>query len=879
MTAVADEPATGDELERYREVVAGRPSGIDETVTLDGYRREDTGLVDQIRDLGLDGLLERREETRRFVADDGITYGLGAPIGDDGHGAGPEGAQAWELDPLPLVLDATEWKPLDRGLRQRAALLDGVLADLAGPQRLVRDGVLPGAAVYGHGGWLPQTEGISLPTRRQLVLPATDLARDEVGTWCVFSDRTQAPSGAGYAMANRRIIARVMPTLHRSADLARLRGFFDSVQRALHAVAPQTDDTPRVVILTPGARSETAFDQAFQSTLLGLPLVESEDLLSRDGRIWMRTTSGLAPVDVIVRRVDADWCDQLELRPESRLGLPGMVEAARLGNVSIVNPLSSGVLENPALIPYLPQICRRILGEDLLLPSPSTWWAGEPTHLSHITSRLSSLVIKPISRSADSVNLFGWKLSAAERDDLARRIEAEPWRWCAQDPLAMSTAPVVTEDGLEPRNVVLRTFAVADDEDYVVMPGGLGRVSVRPDSSAVSSQTGAPSKDVWVLADARISESEQPEVHQPTLLPDQPGGFGAQGYAAPAPRVASDLYWLGRYAERAESAARLVRVADNLVDDHAGHPGSIGHSAMVAVLRAVTEVTRVLPGFTGEGGVTGEGIGTPDLDAAAARLADPLPHLRELVLDPRLVGSVAYGAHRAVLAAQAVREQLSSDTWMVLSRLERTLTHAQDDDDLQELLMESLEALLALAGIGVESLVRDPAWAFTDAGKRIERGQQTVRLLRHTLAVVRSPLVQGTTTEAALVATESVITYRRRLAAGLGPHLPLEAALDLLLRDPANPRSVRFQVDALVDALEVIGNDATRARVAALSETMEAYDIAEMVAGDRAGLVTALDALDAELRSVHEELAELYFVGKGTQRSVQWTAWTDGVLA
>lgn len=860
-------------LDDYRERIARRREGIDETVTLDGIREPATELADRIAGLGLAGLRARRDETARFVADDGITYGPespGADMADASTTPFADGVRArpWQLDPLPIVIDGAQWLALERGLRQRAVLLDAILTDLTGPQQLIRSGVVPGAAVFGHAGWLPQASGITLPGPRQLVLPATDLARDGEGTWRVIADRAEAPSGAGYAMANRRIVARVLPQLYRESPLARLRGFFDTVTRALHRVAPPGEDTPHAVILSAGALSETAFDEAFQSALLGLPLVTSEDLTSRDGRIWLRTTGGLTPVDVIVRRVDASWCDQLELRPESRLGLPGLVESARLGRISIVNPLTSGVIENPALIPYLPSVCRHLLGEDLLLRSPHTWWAGDPTHRSHILTHLAGLVIKPIARERASDlggargPCFGWELTSDEREDLAARISAEPWLWCAQDPLAMSSAPVVTDDGLDPRNVVLRTFAVADGDDYAVLPGGLARVSPTTDAPEISSLAGAPSKDVWVLGTPAPSATGGHD--EGSALPLPPMG-GTSPASAPAPRVASDLYWLGRYAERAEAAARLLRVADNLAADHAARPRTPGHSAMVAVLTAVTEVTRVRPGFTGEGG--------------EARLADPLAHLRELVLDPRLAGSVACSARRATAAAQAVREQISADIWLVLSRLERTLTEAGPDDDLQELLMQALEALLALAGIGTESTVRDPAWAFTDAGRRMERAQQGVRLIRTLLAEPHSALVEATTHEAALGAAESIITYRRRLAAGLGPIVPAQAAVDLLLRDATNPRSVASAIAHLADALTVIADDGDPliAEARALADRARGADLEVLVVPDRAPLAAELDDLDRRLRDLHSRVAARYFAGKGASRTVTAIDWTDGV--
>ncbi|NYF98192.1 circularly permuted type 2 ATP-grasp protein [Janibacter cremeus] len=849
-------------LDEYRDEVT-QTEGIDEVVTLDGVREAAEPLAGAIDAGGLTGMLAARAASRRFVEDEGITYGAGilSEGSDPPEGrAVPTEPRTWELDPLPLTLGATEWGRLEQGVRQRAALMDGILTDLTGEQRLVRAGILPGSAVYGHEGWLPQADGIRLPGPRQLVMPAMDLARDGTGTWRVFADRTQAPSGAGYALANRRITARVLPDLHRQVDLARLRAFFYQVHKALMATAPPTDDVPRIVILTPGALSDAAYDEALQSTVLGVPVVEADDLVSRDGRIWMRTTSGLSPVDVIMRRVDGGAIDQLDLRGDSRLGLPGMVEAARLGHVSLVNPISSGVLENPALIPYLPAICRYLLDEDLTLQSTTTWWAGEPTHLSHIMANLSSLVVKPASRG-DGTNggnaVFGWEITADEREDLARRIQAEPWKWTAQDPLTMSSAPVVTAGGLEPRHVVLRTFAVADEDDYAVLPGGLGRVAVRPDSGAISSLTGAMSKDVWVRDDSLADDEGEG-----LAVPSPFAGAAALASAAPPPRVAADLYWMGRYAERAEFGARLLRVADNLVDDHAARPGTTGHTAMLAVLEAVTAVVAPRPALVGED--------------ARERRDDPLPHLRALTLDPRVVGSVAYSTHHAVIAAQAVRETLSVDTWLVMSRLERTLRHAVPDDDLQELLMETIEGLLALAGIGVESLTRDPTWAFADAGKRVERAQQTIRLVTSVLAVERAPVVEGTTTEAALLAAESVITYRRRLTSGLGGLSPLQAAVDLLLRDGSNPRSVGFQVSRLVEDLELLEDERVLPWVRELAERIDGLDLDELFADGRMPLSRSLTGLGADLRQVHRTLDETYFQRKAAGRAIQWTQWSSG---
>ncbi|MCW2524238.1 MAG: hypothetical protein JWO63_2573, partial [Frankiales bacterium] len=329
-----------------------------------------------LAELGPDGLQERRAAIARLLEDDGVSYRA--------HGSVRK--QAWNLDPLPLLIDEPDWSRLEPGLVQRSELLDAILTDLYGQRRLIRDGLLPPELVFAHPGFLRAVDGIRLPGDRQLFLTAADLARDADGAWRVLTDRTQAPSGAGYAMENRSVLSRALPGLYRGTGVHRIAPFFRTMRQSLQRLAPRRDDgqAPRVVLLSPGPDSETAFDQAFLSSLLGLPLTVAADLTVRDGRVWQRSMHRLERVDVILRRVDAGFCDPLELRPDSHLGVPGLLEAARNGAVSIVNPLGAGVLENPGLFAFLERICPVLLGEPLRLDSAQTWWCGEPSSASHV---------------------------------------------------------------------------------------------------------------------------------------------------------------------------------------------------------------------------------------------------------------------------------------------------------------------------------------------------------------------------------------------------------------------------------------------------------------------------------------------------------------
>ena len=845
-------------LERYRgrlsdarAPLAGHDFGVpyDETVGADGPLPASADLVRDVEGLGAGGLRSLQAGVRRLVSDDGITYGVP-----------PEGRRAgrWRLDALPVILDRAQWQEIEAGLSQRAELLDALLTDLYGAQRLLADGTIPAAAVFGHAGFLPAAYGTALPGPRQLILPSTDLARDNDGRWTALGDRVQAPSGAGYAMADRRILARALPGLYRTTGLSRLRGFFDDVREALMGVAHHRDRQPRVVLLSPGPASETAFDQAFAATLLGLPLVQSEDLGMRNGKVWLRTTGREEQVDVILRRVDASWSDPLDLRAGSRLGIPGLIEATRSRHVSVVNPLGSGVLENPALTPYLDRASRALLGEELRLPSVHTLWCGDDEARREGLDRLGELVITPIDRESGEHTVFGWERTHAQLADLKAQIEGEPWRWTLREPIAMSTTPVVADDGLAPRRLVLRAFGVSSDGGYRWMPGGLGRLSRDETSRLVSNAAGGQAKDVWVLASA----DERPERDDAHLWLARPLP-GMHRAVALAPRAAADLFWFGRYTERAESSTRLALICDDLVADHLRRSASPGYAAMAVLLAALTELTTVRPGFSGT--------------HAEAALATPVHELRVLLSDTTRVGTIAYDIEAVVRTAHAARELLSVDTWRVLGRLQEALDvqpaggdrSGEADDPVQGVLGQALELLIALAGLNAESMVRDLAWSFLDAGRRTERALRTVDLLRQTLAQERPPVVDGQLTESVLRACDSLITHRRRLTAGQGPGQPVQAALDLLLLDPANPRSVRFQLDQLEIALRDVPNDEVAAQITQLRQILTGVDLDELCAARRSGLQQLGQDLHERLTRLGAAIEHVHFAGPGTQQTMR----------
>jgi uncharacterized circularly permuted ATP-grasp superfamily protein/uncharacterized alpha-E superfamily protein len=804
------------------------PGAVDELLDDGGVLRSHwTHVGHALDELGLDELVRRRREAARLLDDDGVTYNV--------YEDGPGSPAPWRLDPLPVLVSSDEWASIERGVIQRSELLNLVLTDLYGPRDLLRRGLLPPELVFAHPGFVRAFDQVRIPGAMQLFNCAFDLAREPGGGCRVLADRTQAPSGAGYALENRLVVSRIFPSLYRDAEVHRLAPFFRALRGSLQAVAPRADSEARIVVLSPGPWSETAFEHAYLASYLGYTLVEGADLTVRDGKVWLRSLGRLERVDVILRRVDAWFCDPLELRPDSQLGVPGLVGAARLGNVTIVNTLGSGVLENPGLLPFLPKLSERLLGQPLRLPSVDTWWCGDDTARQHVLANLASLVLKPTARGGSGPSaVFGAALSSRELDELRCAIEARPHLWVGQEPVVLAAAPTLTDHGLEARRAVLRAFSVARGESYAAMPGGLTRVAPTRGDSLVSNQAGALSKDTWVLA-------SEPETltgfwlqgGRPTTAVEPAGSMSA--------RAAENLFWLGRYAERAEDIVRLLRAVHDRRTEFEHGLSPAGIECLRALFVALTHVTTTYPGFVGEG--------------ADERVDAPGPELRALEVDERRAGTLAHSLRRLLDASHAVRDQLSGDTWIVIGSLDRSIPRRDSfvvdrRRGSQNSLSNVMTSLLALAGLGAESMVRDPGWYFMDAGRRIERAIQLASLLRATVTVERDTATDSLLLESVLTAAESIITYRRRYRS----HAQLETVLDLLALDDDNPRSLAYQLDRLTEDLAALPStgrrdrlDAAQRLVLEATTTLRLADTAHLAATAEDGTRQTLDAFLARI--------------------------------
>jgi uncharacterized circularly permuted ATP-grasp superfamily protein/uncharacterized alpha-E superfamily protein len=718
-------------------------------------------FVQALQSLGSDELTRRWARAERRIRENGVTYNI---YGD------PQGMnRLWQIDPFPLLIAADEWKRIEEGIIQRAQVLNLLLEDMYGRRRLISNGSLPAELLFANPAFLRPLAGLQIPRQSYLHLLAVDLARSPDGQWWVLSDRTQAPSGAGYALENRTIISDVLPDLFRSSNVRRLAGFFRAQREALLHLAGTNN--PRVVLLTPGPFNETYFEHAYLARYLGFTLAEGADLTVRDRRVFLKTVEGLQPVDVILRRVDDSFCDPLELRGDSFLGVAGLIDAISAGHVKVANALGSGAIESAAMMPFLPGLARQLLGETLKLPSVATWWCGQDYALKWVLNHMDDAVIKPAFPGRNREAIFGAELAKAQKEKLADRLRQRPHEFVAQEQVALSTAPVWNNSHLYSRSVVLRTYVLNTSNGWIAMPGGLVRVA-GDEETIVSMQRGGHSKDAWVLWDEPVDTFSMLRGR------DQPVEVRRATTDLPS-RVADNLFWLGRYAERAESLARLLRCISNRI-----HRSESSVSALFRLHSCIDTRHSTLPKKT------------------APTLAHLEAEIVSLLTDKERADSLCSHLAEVHRVGGNVRERLSMDMTRLLSQLAEAGQAA--NPDFLEFLNHCLQLLSSFAGLERENITRGPGWTFISLGRRLERAIATARQMRELALPLDEenwPLL-----EYLLEVADSSMTYRSRYFTTLQP----APVLHVLMMDETNPRSLAFQMTHLGDLYEHLPRHETR---------------------------------------------------------------------
>jgi len=749
-------------------------------------------------------------------------------------GEGRDAQPIWSMDLLPLILPEAEWKVVAHGLSQRARLLNLILADIYGPQTLIREKLLPPYLVFNNPGFLrPLRFVASASGAAPLHFYAADLVRLPDGNWRVFADRTQAPAGLGYALRHRSVAARSFPEAFRNTALQRLQPTIDRWQTSLQAIGATFDENPSIVLLTPGPHNPSYSEHVLLAHELGATLAQGSDLTVREGMVYLKTLSGLERVHVVYRRVDGDYCDPLELRPDSALGVAGLIAAARAGNVAILNLPGSAVVETPAFAPFLPAIARKLLGEELALPAVTTWWCGQGVALAEALAAPDNFVFQP-AFNPDPVPIDPARLSADARADFLAKLTAMPESYVAVERVHHSRVPVFGSAGLEPRPVVLRASAMACGDEWLPMPGGVARIA-EGDGQRQALRFGGIVKDVWVLKEETTAETGAAEglieIRKLHRAPD-----------AVSSRTADDLFWLGRYMERLDSGLRQFRAVVARLAQGSPDPRDIAELGLL---------TRLMQ----QAGWIGETTARARVDTATfangvatalssdGDLADYQAKIRELAI--------------------ALRDRLSQDTWRIINNLAKPLQPEKTASaDLDSLLGDLDAAVLSVAtfsGLVADNMTRGMGWRFLEIGRRIERGMFVCNAVE-ALFGDRPERVE-LSVRLILELCDSMITHRKRFP--MDPYTL--AGLDVVLSDNLNPRSLFYQLEALREDLDsLIGHDplaAEKQLVAHLREELQAaVPFADRGDGDRLTAITAgVTACEADLCELSSMITRSFF--------------------
>ncbi len=729
--------------------------------------------------LGHSEILNRSQDMTRFLKENGVTYNIyGDPSGMN---------RTWNLDIMPYMISKEDWAICEAGLLQRATLFNLILKDIYGAQRLIKEGLLPMEIIYNHPGFIRKCYGINLSGKNNLVIYSADIARSDKGKFWILNDRTQAPSGAGYALENRMAMARIVPELFGGLRVKKLSPHYHDLRKALVEIAPKQKGDPRIVVLTPGPGNETYFEHSFLSSHLGFTLVQGDDLMVNNNCVWLKTLGGLEKVDVILRRVDDEYCDPLELREDSQLGVPGLLQAVRSGNVSIANPLGSSVVENPGLIPFLPAISKFFLSEELKLPTIASWWCGQPKELRYVQDNLHKLVIKRIYRESEKrTSVDATALDIKSLADLRLQIEAHPALYVGQEKVHFSSTPSLVDGKLEPCNALFRSYAVSCNGGYVAMAGGLTRTSNDKDDIVISNQAGGYSKDTWIL-----SSEDQTAINAKKEQDSLQTKSAAYRTDILPSRTAENFFWVGRYAERVLGNARFHRTVMQYVDEanraFLDNDQILKQSLLISLISYTHTFSEL------------------DEDEFEKKLKDPWKVLSELLLDEKKVGSLSFNITHFARSVHGVRDHWSTDTWRVLREMEDAWQNASEVRHRGHYKMLSkvdnlITSMMAFISLNRESISREQGWILLDAGRKTEQCLLLINMLRSTLVFRQDEQVEYIMQEAVLKSSESLVNYRYKYRA----HLQLNLVLDLMLLDPNNPRSLLYLLERLKAYVEVL---------------------------------------------------------------------------
>lgn len=751
-------------------------SSFDEVYDNDGNIRECwKEVLSDIEKSGLKMLQEKQNVIDWHLSDNGVTYNM-----YDDHDKATH--RAWSLDPIPFVIAEKEWDEVKEGLRQRAKLFNMILKDLYSEQKLIKENIVPAEVIFGHKGFSTEVFDFGNKEDFNLYLYATDIARGPDGKMWVISDKTQSPSGLGYAIENRLTMSVVSQDLYPHVETKKLSPFLDAFKDLLKDLTGE--DISKAALLTPGPYNETYFEHAYLSSYLQINIVQGQDLLSKNGSIWIKSLSGLKKINTLLRRVDDRFSDPLELRDDSRLGVAGLVESMRQNNLNMINPIGSAILENIGLNPFMEKIAQYFLKEDLILSQIATWWCGQKKELDFVLAHIDTLVIKKIDRTTGIKIYFGKSMTQEERDDLCVLLKKEPYKYVAQEDVDFSTVPYYHNGKIEPRNAVIRSFSLRKKDDYTVMNGGLVRMASSKDSLWVSSKSGGISKDLWILGKERLKFNPISGNYQAPYVETSIDMISTL--------KAENLFWLGRYLSRAVSTARLISHVIKKITNFYRYEVSISKESQVILQNALTHMTMTYPGFM-------------DDDNSDSLAVFPMIEITSVIKDVNRSGSLALTISMLSNANMNLKDLLTLELWKLFDRLQKewnTFINRKGDSTL--VVASEIDTLLiylmAYKELVKDSIFKEQGLILYHIGYKIEDALLLISKARSMLCLKLDKSTGHDVLEGMLNSIESFNAYRAHYRSSL----TLENVIDFLIFNPQFPKSLMYIISTLLKEFKLL---------------------------------------------------------------------------
>ena len=814
-----------DLIQEYCAQIKGLDEILDKNGTVKPHWQQ---LFSNIDAMGLTELGNRGNDILAKLKENGVTYN----VYDSSDGSN----RPWKLDPIPFLIEQKEWDEISKGLIQRARLLDAIYKDIYGPRNLIKEGILPPQVIYNNVGFSPACFDVKIPADNQLILSAIDFARGPDNRMWVMDSRTQSPSGMGYAIENRSVISKYVPELTEGLALRRLAPFLNKFQSSISGLSTNKNGQPNVVYLTPGPQTETFYEHTFIASHFGYTLVMGDDLMVRNGMVWLKSISGLEKVDVIVRRVDDEYCDPLELREDSHLGVPGLLQAIRLGNVVVLNSPGVNVLENHALLPFMKGACNYFFKEDLILPNIATWWCGQEKELKFVLENLNKLIIKKASGKEHHRSIFTRKLSEKQLSELRLKILANPEQYVAQEESSLRTAPSLVNGRIEPRLSVSRAFLVSDGKEYHIMNGGLTRSSSDSNFFVISNQLGGSSKDTWIVSDTPFQSKNRVVINnnkidfKPAALPS---------------KSAENLFWAGRYCERMLVTTKAIGLVINVLQDNITLGGAPQSDHLDTLLRGLSHTTMYYPGFLDE-----------------KMISEPYKGILEIVRSPKLSSSIINTLRDFLRCVTAVNDKWNHDTRTYINAIESTFSQFDDLNEsapnkIQRVMTRLQSRLFSFYGIFGESFPRDEAYYLFESGKLIERILAQISLMRAVFNTKCSANTEKELIEAVLINHNLLVYYRQMYKSFAN----LETTFDLIILDEKLPYSLSYMLGKLAEYIGQLPNNTYPKRISlaakAILEAQTKIRLADV------NTLTVYDEDDHQLYNLDALLANTYTLVSG----------------